>query len=81
MGFEIMFAVIIQSKENKPSSTKKYRFDTVEILRFPKGLTHDFGQKLELLFLDKISLEIMSDDHPSRKLALLNYKNINFTKS
>ena len=33
------------------------------------------------LFLDKISLEIMSDDHPSRKLALLNYKNINFTKS
>ena len=33
------------------------------------------------LFLDKMSLEIMSDDHPSRKLALLNYKNINFTKS
>ena len=33
------------------------------------------------LFLDKISLEIMSDDHPSRKLALLNYKNINFKKS
>ena len=23
----------------------------------------------------------MSDDHPSSKLALLNYKNINFTKS
>ena len=33
------------------------------------------------LFLDKMSLEIMSDDHPSRKLALLNYKNIYFTKS
>ena len=33
------------------------------------------------LFLDKMSLEIMSDDHPSRKLALLNYKNMNFTKS
>ena len=33
------------------------------------------------LFLDKMSLEIMSDDHPSSKLALLNYKNINFTKS
>ena len=28
-----------------------------------------------------MSLEIMSDDHPSRKLALLNHKNINFTKS
>ena len=48
MGFEIMFAVIIQSKENKPSSTKKYRFDTVEILGFSKGLTHDFGQQLEI---------------------------------
>ena len=33
------------------------------------------------LFLDKMSLDIMSDDHPSSKLALLNYKNINFTKS
>ena len=33
------------------------------------------------LFLDKMSLEIMSDDHPSSKLALLNYKNIYFTKS
>ena len=33
------------------------------------------------LFFDKMGLEIMSDDHPSRKLALLNYKNINFTKS
>ena len=48
MGFEIMFAVIIQSKENKPSSTKKYRFNTVEILRFSKGSTHDFSQKLEI---------------------------------
>ena len=48
MGFEIMFAVIIQSKENKPSSTKKYRFNTVEILRFSKGSTHDLSQKLEI---------------------------------
>ena len=32
-------------------------------------------------FLDKMSLDIMSDDHHSRKVALLNYKNINFTKS
>ena len=28
-----------------------------------------------------MNLEIMSDDYPSRKLALLNYQNINFTKS
>ena len=33
------------------------------------------------LFLDKMSLEIMPDDHPNRKLALLTYKNIYFTKS
>ena len=40
--------LIIQFNDNKPSSTKKYRFNTVEILRFSKGLTHDFGQKLEI---------------------------------
>ena len=40
--------LIIQFKENKPSLTKKYRFNIVEILRFSKGLTHDFGQKLEI---------------------------------
>ena len=40
--------LIIQFKENKPSSTNKYQFNTVEILRFSKGLTHDFGQKLEI---------------------------------
>ena len=40
--------LIIQFKENNPSSPKKYRFNTVEILRFSKGLTHDFGQILEI---------------------------------
>ena len=40
--------LIIQFKENKSSSTKKYRFNTVETLRFSKGLTFDFGQKLEI---------------------------------
>ena len=55
----------------------------MDILTFSKGLTHDFGQNWRFhlsLFLDKMRLE-MSDDHPSRKLAFLNHKNINFTKS
>ena len=46
----------------------------MDILKFSKALTHDFGQNWEFhlsLFLDKMSVEVMSDDHPSRKLALL----------
>ena len=61
--------------EKKHSQTKKNRFKSVDILRFSKGLTHDFGQNWEFhlsLFLDKMSIEVKSDDHPSRKLALLN---------
>ena len=56
----------------------------MDILTFSKGLTHDFGKNCKFhlsLFLDKMGVEIMCDDDPSRKLALLNYKNINFTKS
>ena len=30
------------------TSTKKYRFNTVEMLRFSRGLTPDFGRKLEI---------------------------------
>ena len=60
------------------SPTKEYRFNTVEILRLSISVKN---WKFHLsLFLDKMSLEIMSDDHPSRKLALLNNKNIYFTK-
>ena len=44
------------------------------------GLTYDFVQKLEKFYpssiLDKMSLEIMFDDHPSRKQAFLDYTNI-----
>ena len=56
----------------------------MDILAFSKGLAHDFGQNWRFhlsLFLEKMRVEIMCDDDPSRKLALLNYKNINFTKS
>ena len=80
----LKWCFLIIQLENKPSQTKKYLFNTVDILAFSKGLTHDFGQNWRFhlsLVLDKIGVEIMSDDNPSRKEALLNYKNINFTKS
>ena len=82
MGFEMMFPD--HSLRNQAFPDKKYLFNTVDILAFPKGLTHDFGQNWRFhlsLVLGKIGVEIMSDDNPSRKEALLNYKNINFTKS
>ena len=56
----------------------------MDILAFSKGLAHDFGQNWEIssqFVLEKMTVEIMCDDDPRRKLALLNYKNINFTKS
>ena len=80
----LKWCFLITQLENKPFQTKKYLFNTVDILKFSKGLTHDFGQNWRFhlsLVLDKIRVEIMSDDNPSRKEALLNYKNINFTKS
>ena len=49
---------------------------------FSNGLTHDFGQKLEifsLFVLDKISYEIIFDNHLVRKQAFQDYKNIDFT--
>ena len=80
----LKWCFLIIQLENKPSQTKKYLFNTVDILTFSKGLTHEFGQNWRFhlsLVLDKIRVELMSDDNPSRKEALLNYKNINFTKS
>ena len=44
------------------------------------GLTYDFVQKLEKFLsqfdFGQMSLEIMFDDHPSRKQAFLDYTNI-----
>ena len=79
----LKWCFLIIQLENKPSQTKKYLFNTVDILTFSKGLTHDFRHwRFHLsLVLDKSRVEIMSDDNPRRKEALLNYKNINFTKS
>ena len=49
-----------------------------------KGLTHDFVQKLEKISsqcdFGQMSLKIMFDDHPSRKQALLDHTNIDFTQ-
>ena len=50
-----------------------------KIGNFPKGLTHDFGQKFELfswfIFL-KIGPEIMLGDVLDRKEAFLDNKNV-----
>ena len=47
-----------------------------------KGVTHDFVQKLEIFLCQfdfgQTSLEIMFNDHPSRKQAFLDYTNIDF---
>ena len=46
--------------ENKPSLTvKKGILHSCNIGIFSEGLTHDFGQKMKILSLDKIGLEIM----------------------
>ena len=47
---------------------------------FLKELTHDFGQNLKCpLFLDKIGLEVMFDDHVVKEQAHLDKKNSDFT--
>ena len=51
---------------------------------FSKGLTHDFGQNMEILSLYvfvQMVLERMSDDHWGRKEALFDYKNLAIAKS
>ena len=51
---------------------------------FSKGLTHDFGQNMEILSLYvvvQMVLEIMFDGHRGRKQALFDYKNLAITKS
>ena len=45
-----------------------------------KGLTHDFTHNLSQFDFGQMSLEIMFDDHPSRKQAFLDYTNIDFTQ-
>ena len=50
---------------------------------FSKGLTHDFGQKLEissLFVFAQNGFEIMFDDHLDRKETLPDHKNIDFRK-
>ena len=72
--------LLIIQLENKPHQTKKIQFNTEDILRCSKGLTHDFGEISSQFIFGQNSVEIMSDDHPSWKLALLNYKFYKVTK-
>ena len=52
---------------------------------FLKGLTHEFGSKLEILhlffFVDILGLKIMSCDHLVKNQALVNDKKIDFKQS
>ena len=65
-------------KEKKPSYTiKKYVLYSQKIRYFPKGLTHDFGQKFELSLLfvfieNRTSNDVW--DVLDKKEALLDYK-------
>ena len=70
------------SSSKKPSPPRQYKKSILNsryIEIFLKGLTHGFGQKLEIffcLFIDRIGLEIIFDDQWGRKQALLDYKNL-----
>ena len=64
-------------KQKKAFYTKnKYVLCSRKMGYFPNGLTHDFGQKLELsslfFFLLKIGQEMMFGDVLDRKEAFLN---------
>ena len=62
---------------------KKRIFQSLKNHTFPKGLTHGFGQKMPLFYVDlvKIRLEIMLSDFPQEKRNLFDYKKQNFSKS
>ena len=63
---------------------KKSFLNSQHIDIFSKGLTHNFGQTMEILsffVLGQKVLEIMFDDYWSRKQALLEYKKLAITKS
>ena len=83
MGLEIMFVdhpIRKQAFLDKKISIL-HRGHTGIVLNW---LTHDFVQKLEKISsqcdFGQMSLKIMFDDHPSRKQALLDHTNIDFTQ-
>ena len=76
IGLKIMFA-------DRPVRKQAYLDWKIRILpsrpmqMLFKGLTHDFGQKLNYflcLLLNKIALKIMFAKHPVRKLGYLDWK-------
>ena len=83
MDLEIMFQDHLV-REKALLDYKNSCFTKWQHCIFPKGLTYDCGQKLEItpcfVLGQKISLEIMFDDRLVRKQALLHYKKANFTK-
>ena len=83
MGLEIKFDNH-QVRKHPLLGKKKLILSSGHIVYFSKGLTPDFGQKLEITpwiaFGKKKCLEIMCVDFLVRKQALLDYKKADFTK-
>ena len=53
-------------RRQAPLDYKKWILHSYQIGIFSKGLSHDFGQNLKLLicmFLDKMDIKIVFDDH------------------
>ena len=80
MGVEVVF-------DNHPVRKQTFLdYKNIDFKQWPywvfsKGLTHDFGQNLEissLFVFAQNGFEIMFDDHLVRKEALPDYKNIDF---
>ena len=55
-------------------------FSELPYCDFFKGVNPDFGQKLQISYLFVFWTKIMVDDHLVKEQALLDKKNINFTK-
>ena len=72
----MMFGDVLERKEGVLPAINKYVLCSRKMGYFPNGLTHDFGQKLELsslfFFLLNIGQEIMIGDVLDRKEAFLN---------
>ena len=56
---------LVKKKTSRPRRYKQPILNSRHIEIFQTGLTHNFGQKMEILsflFMDRIGLEIMFDD-------------------
>ena len=84
IGQENIFHDIL-ARKNAFLGYKNKKFKTSKIAIFPKGLTHDFGQKMAIsptfFFLGNVGQENVFYDIPERENAFLGYENKMFKKS